>query len=202
MKLADMIRGGPFATVTLATLATVDPEPPQVSQLSQLSLSQVAPEPDSAAVSNAADAALDGDWEERAAIAEYDGKLCRDDAEAVADACPPAPPQPEPEDWVRWFEAEIDRRAFHMGLEAAQTRAMGVALNLWNLHHGSRGEPNCCAGCGEYLPASAAFTLADDAVIHDGDRFLQCLAAYGAKWRPAALAGLRRLGVGFDEWAL
>jgi hypothetical protein len=109
---------------------------------------------------------------------------------------------PGPEDWPAWFSDEIDRRVPHMGLEGAQTRAMNAALNLWNFHHGSRGEPNRCAGCGGFLPASAAFTLADGATIHSGDAFTACLTAYGAKWRPAALAGLERLGVGFDVFEL
>lgn len=148
---------------------------------------------------DADDADLDDAWSERAAIAEYDGKLCCSDAEAVANACHPAPPQPEPSDWVRWFEAEIDRRAFHMPLEAAQTRAMNAALNLWHAHHGSRGEPNRCVGCGGYLPASAAFTLGDGAVIHGGEAFLECLGAYGSRWRHGALEGLRRLGVPISE---
>ena len=139
-----------------------------------------------------AEADRDDDWEERAAIVEYDGKLCRDDAEAVADACCPPPPQPEPEDWRPWFESEVARRVSHMGLEAARRRAVGVAVNLWNLHHGSRGEPSRCAGCGEYLAPSEAFRLGDGAMVHGGDAFLDCLRAYGSRWRPAALVGLQR----------
>jgi hypothetical protein len=47
---------------------------------------------DSISIQDDATAAdFDDAWEERAAIAECDGKLCRADAEALADACYPRP---------------------------------------------------------------------------------------------------------------
>lgn len=151
-------------------------------------------------IQNEADEAdLDADWDERVAIAGSAEKLHKGAAAMVADACHPAPFGPEPEDWGAWFAAETAKRAPALGPEGARRRVAGIALNLWNIHHGERGEANRCAGCGGYLPPSAAFTLGDGATIHAYETFMECLIAYGNRWRPAALAGLQRLGLAVSE---
>lgn len=151
-------------------------------------------------VDDITEADRDDDWAERAAIAEYDGKLHRSVAEQVADACHPATlPKAEPDDWPAWFEGEIAKRAPALGAEAARRRVVGKALSLWRVHHSKRGEPGRCAGCGESLPPSEAFTLGDGATIHAYEGFVDYLIGYGSRWRSAALEGLRRLGVPISE---
>ena len=86
MTLASLLKKGSLrgaATATPATPATVDPlYPPSVATVATVAVATYTeraandpPAPDREA------------WPERAAIAEYDGGLTRQDAEALADSC-------------------------------------------------------------------------------------------------------------------
>ena len=140
---------------------------------------------------------LDADdaWSARAAIAEHDGGLTRADAEMVADADhPPAAGDAPPADWRRWHATALSERSGRMSEADASRRTWGEALNLWHLHHGARADPSLCAGCGGPL-GSLAWTLPDGARVHDDRRAVECLSAYGERWRFAAAAALARLGI-------
>ena len=85
----------PFATATLATLATVDALKLPFATATVATVATLSRETDSATATFATVATVDGyPWEERAAIAEYDGGLSRADAELLASAAHPPPPPP------------------------------------------------------------------------------------------------------------
>jgi hypothetical protein len=50
-----------------------------------------------------------------------------------------------------------------------------------------------CAGCDEPIADRATLTLADHSIVHFED--IDCLLVYGKRWRRAAAAGLRVLGL-------
>ena len=86
MTLASLLKRGSlrgFATATPATVATDKPHiPPSVATVATVAVA-TAPEQ---AVDDAPAPDRDA-WEERSAIAQYDGGLTRQDAEALADSC-------------------------------------------------------------------------------------------------------------------
>jgi hypothetical protein len=51
-----------------------------------------------------------------------------------------------------------------------------------------------CAGCGEPIGGLPALDLPDGTRVHSGDR-LDCLFAFGERWRSEATAGLIALGL-------
>jgi len=57
-------------------------------------------------------------------------------------------------------------------------------------------DPRRCPACGDEFCGETGLVLCDGARVHlDGARGVNCLIAYGQRWRDAALAGLRVLGV-------
>ena len=67
----------------------------------------------------------------------------------------------------------------------------------WHRRHGARVLPDRCAGCGDDLPDGAGLIVnSDGARVHfDGVRGVDCIIAYGTRWRGAAVAGLQALGL-------
>lgn len=141
-------------------------------------------------------ASADDSWDERAAIVEHDAGLPRGTAETVAGACHPVPHGAEPAGLREWFDAEVAARIPAMGMAAAERRVWNIAMDLWHRRHGVKPIPHRCAGCGgRLLDGARVFVLPDGAPIHDGDRFLRCLGAYGRRWRFQAAAALAALGI-------
>jgi hypothetical protein len=74
----------------------------------------------------------------------------------------------------------------------------------WHRRHGIRPDLGRCAGCGDELPDFAGLVVDRDGVrVHfDAARRDDCIIAFGQKWRGAAVAALKALGldppVGFE----
>ena len=116
----------------------------------------------------------------------------------------------EPERWrkryaariVHWFNCGQRRRP------EAERVAYGEMILEWHRQQGTRPDPDRCAGCGGDLPEDGGLVIDRDGTrVHfDGVRRDDCIIAYGASWRGAAVAGLQTLGLyppgGFDLlWA-
>ena len=94
---------------------------------------------------------------------------------------------------------EIVRRwrigAFHPADEAARL-AWGEIENHWHMQYGERVPHWQCAGCREPIGGLPALGLADSNRVHlDGAHGLDCLLAFGKRWRAEATTGLRALGL-------
>jgi hypothetical protein len=99
----------------------------------------------------------------------------------------------EATDWrARNQEAVAHWGALHPPAEAARL-AWGELEDRWHRLHGARVPSWQCAGCGEAIAELPALDLADGNRVHLGD--LECVIAYGDRWRGAATAGLRALGL-------
>ncbi len=91
---------------------------------------------------------------------------------------------------VHWFLR--GQRRWH----EAEAIAYGEMLMEWHEHYGARSDPCRCAGCGEELSGRDGLVLSDGARLHlAGVRGLECVTAYGHKWRGAAVNQLRALGL-------
>jgi hypothetical protein len=96
-------------------------------------------------------------------------------------------------DWrSRHGEALIYWGALHPAEEAEQI-AWGELQDRWHWLHGARALVWKCAGCGEPIGGLTALGLADGNRVHL-DR-LDCLLAFGKRWRREATAGLQALGL-------
>jgi hypothetical protein len=61
---------------------------------------------------------------------------------------------------------------------------------------GAHSDPRRCPGCGDELAGEADLALCDGARVHlDAVRGVNCVIAYGQKWRGAAVTALRALGL-------
>jgi hypothetical protein len=97
-------------------------------------------------------------------------------------------------DWrARWREALVYWSAFHPADEAAQL-AWGELQIRWHRLHGEHLPQWQCAGCHKPIGGLAAMMLADGNRAHLRDD-LNCLLAFGQRWRSAATNGLRALGL-------
>jgi len=66
----------------------------------------------------------------------------------------------------------------------------------WHRSHGSQPEEGHCAGCGEALGTGSLFVDGDGTSVHSVEAHnIDCIIAYGARWRGAAIAGLQALGL-------
>jgi hypothetical protein len=100
----------------------------------------------------------------------------------------------EAADWcARHREALAYWGVLHASTEAAQL-AWSELQNRWHWLHGARSRAGRCTGCNEPIGGLRALTLADSSCVHFGNR-LDCLLAYGERWRREATAGLRALGL-------
>ena len=96
-------------------------------------------------------------------------------------------------DWrTRYREALARWGALH-GAEEAARLAWGELLSHWHRRHGKRAPEWQCAACGQAIGGLAALTLADGNRVHL-DR-LDCLLAFGERWRSEATTSLKALGL-------
>jgi hypothetical protein len=96
-------------------------------------------------------------------------------------------------DWrTRHREALARWNALHRPEDATRL-AWGELLSHWHRLHGRRAPEWQCAECGRAIAGLTALTLADGNRVHlDG---LDCLLAFGKRWRNEAAGGLRSLGL-------
>ena len=106
----------------------------------------------------------------------------------------------------------FDERAAHREFDGGHSRAdaerlaFGEMILEWHRRYGARPDPFRCAGCGDDMPSKGGMALSDGARVHfDAVRRVDCIIAYGQKWRGAAAAALRELGFdppqGFELWS-
>jgi hypothetical protein len=80
--------------------------------------------------------------------------------------------------------------------ENAEELAFGDVIVEWHHRHGAHSDPRRCPGCGDELAGEADLALCDGARVHlDAVRGINCVIAYGQKWRGAAVTALRALGL-------
>jgi len=102
-----------------------------------------------------------------------------------------------PAAWRVWYRARIQHHK-RLGRDdiLAGSLAWGEAENIWHRRHGAKSDPSKCAGCGGLLSGRERLPLGDDAAVHWAEGAgLDCLAAYGTRWRAEATAGLAALGL-------
>lgn len=85
----------------------------------------------------------------------------------------------------------MSRRFHHEGEAAAL--AWGAITAAWHKEHGERIPKHLCAGCLEPIDSGAVLMLADGCRVHLRD--LDCVIAYGKRWRGAAARALAALGI-------
>jgi hypothetical protein len=96
-------------------------------------------------------------------------------------------------DWrARHREALAYWSAFHPVGEAARL-AWGEMENHWHTQHGERVPHWQCAGCRKPIGGLEDLLLGDDNRVHLHK--LDCLFAFGERWRGEATEGLRALGL-------
>jgi hypothetical protein len=113
--------------------------------------------------------------------------------------CPTSPEVAADPAWWRGFSEE---RAAIREIDGGRRReeAAGLAfadvILKWHQRYGVRPDSRRCAGCGDELTGETGLVLCDGARVHlDGARGVKCAIAYGLKWRGAAVAALRVLGL-------
>jgi hypothetical protein len=99
-------------------------------------------------------------------------------------------------DWcARHNEALAHWSAFRPAAEAERL-AWAEMQNRWHRLHDERVPAWQCAGCGEPIGGLPALDFADDNRVHlDEAHGLDCLLAFGQRWRDAATAGLQAFGL-------
>ena len=96
-------------------------------------------------------------------------------------------------DWpARHREALAWWGALHPADDAARL-AWGEMLSRWHKRYGRRAPAGECAGCGAPIGGVPPLDLADGNRAHL--ERLDCLFAFGERWRSEAAAGLRALGL-------
>jgi hypothetical protein len=104
----------------------------------------------------------------------------------------------DPAWWHDFFEERAAIREIDGGRsrEDAERLAFDDVILKWHHHHGAHSDPRRCAGCGVKLVGEADLVLSDGARVHlDAARGVNCVITYGQKWRGAAVAALRALGL-------
>jgi hypothetical protein len=101
-----------------------------------------------------------------------------------------------------WWRGFSEERAAIREIDGGRRReeAAGLAfadvILKWHQRYGVRPDSRRCAGCGDELTGETGLVLCDGARVHlDGARGVKCAIAYGLKWRGAAVAALRVLGL-------
>jgi hypothetical protein len=98
-----------------------------------------------------------------------------------------------PAEWhARHAEALAFWRAFHPAEEAARI-AWGQLVNLWHKRYGELVPPEICAGCRQRITNCDALALGDGTRVHF--ETLDCVIAYGIRWRGIATQALTAMGL-------
>jgi hypothetical protein len=92
--------------------------------------------------------------------------------------------------WRSWLRERVHAwRDAGKSLPVSITIAWGLGLVEHHKRHGAKPSPTCCAGCGKRMDGPK---MPDGAMVHPG---LDCLAAWGERWRGAAHEGLVGMGL-------
>jgi hypothetical protein len=100
-----------------------------------------------------------------------------------------------------WHEWQAARIVHWFGgghpWDESQRLAFGELILAWHGRHGALPDPGRCAGCDDEFPGEGGLVVdRDGARVHfDGSRGVHCIIAFGRRWRGAAVAGLRALGL-------
>jgi hypothetical protein len=102
-----------------------------------------------------------------------------------------------------WWRRQFTNRTIHWEVGGYRVRreAEMLAFNElvldWHWRNGARLDPRRCAGCGDKLPRGVGILVDRGGVrVHfDAGRRDDCIIAFGAKWRGAAVAALQSLGI-------
>jgi hypothetical protein len=102
----------------------------------------------------------------------------------------------EKAEWqARSAEALAHWHPLHPAEESASV-AWGEMQIRWHRLYGARSPEWQCAGCGEPIGGRASLDLAEGTRVHlDDARGLDCLIAYGLRWRSAATRALVAMGL-------
>ena len=110
--------------------------------------------------------------------------------------------------WRDFFDERAAHREFDGGHSRADAErlAFGEMILEWHRRYGARPDPFRCAGCGDDMPSKGGMALNDGTRVHlDAVRRVDCIIAYGQKWRGAGATALRELGFdppqGFELWS-
>ena len=109
----------------------------------------------------------------------------------------PPPAGDTPEAWRLWQQERIDLwlRYGHSPVDAGKI-AWGEAEIIWHYWHGAQPSRDRCAGCDAFMLDEPGMHQLDGAVVHIGSDYgLECLIAYGDRWRGTARAALEALGL-------
>jgi hypothetical protein len=99
-----------------------------------------------------------------------------------------------------WWRDHYKERSRHWeprgrrSLREAERIAWGELQWRWHKDHGERVPPGICGGCRKPIAMTKTIPLIDGTRIHDVEGH-ECLISYGRRWRNAATAGLRALGL-------
>ena len=97
--------------------------------------------------------------------------------------------------WRRQFTIRtLDRLIGNRDREEAERLAFNDLVIEWHRLHGEQVPRDLCAGCRRPLAGAEAIDMIDGSRIHIADGY-DCLIRYGERWRRAATAGLRVLGL-------
>jgi hypothetical protein len=79
--------------------------------------------------------------------------------------------------------------------EQAEALGYNHLIRAWHKRHGRKWPAWQCAGCNMSIGGLPALNLADGNRVHlDEAHGLECLLAFGERWRAEAIAGLRAMG--------
>lgn len=97
--------------------------------------------------------------------------------------------------WQRLLAAEVER-AIALGRPADQVGdlAYETVITEWHAQNGAKPRPGHCVGCDAQLGPDR-FIAMPGVQTCPGGAALGCLARFGRRWRGAAVAALRDLGV-------
>jgi hypothetical protein len=104
----------------------------------------------------------------------------------------------DPAWWRDFFKERAAIREIEGGRSQEDAEELGFndVFLEWHRRHGAHPDPRRCPGCGDELAGEADLALCDGTRVHlDAVRGVNCVIAYGQKWRGAAVTALRALGL-------
>jgi hypothetical protein len=148
--------------------------------------------------------ATDDDAEERAAIQQFDSSTASVDPiwTAFRQRNGTGPAGDDLPAWRRWMGRIYHNRvASGRSPHDAHRLTLGEAECVWHERYGAVPDRDHCAGCGVLMIDHPGSPLPDGARVHlDEVHGVECLIAYGDRWRGAARAALEAMGIkGFEK---
>jgi hypothetical protein len=106
------------------------------------------------------------------------------------------------EAWRSWLRGRVANwRAVGKPLPWSISAAWGAGEVEWSKRHGTKPPVGRCAGCGKRLDIGEP--MLDGALLHiGGEHGLDCMIAWGSRWRGEARDGLVSLGLNAPKDAI